>query len=248
MSGSLGQSLGPSQASWSALQSEAASKGSPACWGLAPHEPTSHQAAATLMFTLALVLCFDFHAYSVVTSSKEVCPTQVDLEGQGFWAGRRVALSAGASPEHTQKPEAPQGSHLSWSEGQSEECPAGSQVETGLEPDQRHAWPAYDPASPLLAGVHWAMSPQPDPDALSPHPPRAGSLMPSFILHTHSLHVSWELVTVGGRPSCCALGCSSSASAFGWPLAFPSRVSHLDEEGRPLWLQVLEITSGYFAD
>lgn len=184
MSGSLGQSLGPSQASWSALQSEAASEGSPACWGLAPHEPTSHQAAATLMFTLALVLCFDFHAYSVVTSSKEVCPTQVDLEGQGFWAGRRVALSAGASPEHTQKPEAPQGSHLSWSEGQSEECPAGSQVETGLEPDQRHAWPAYDPASPLLAGVHWAMSPQPDPDALSPHPPRAGSLMPSFILHT----------------------------------------------------------------
>ena len=85
------------------------------------------------MLTLALVLYFDFHAYSVVTSSREVCPTQVDLEGQGFQAGRRVALSAGASPEPTQKPEAPpQGSHLSWSEGQREGCPAGSQVETGL--------------------------------------------------------------------------------------------------------------------
>lgn len=169
------------------------------------------------MLTLALVLCFDFHAYSVVTSSREVCPTQVDLEGQGFQAGRRVALSAGASPEPTQKPEAPpQGSHLSWSEGQREGCPAGSQVETGLEPAQRHAWPAYDPASPLLAGVHWVMSPQPDPDALSPRPPRAGSLMPSFILHTRSLHVSWELVTGGGRTSCCALGCSSSALDGRW--------------------------------
>lgn len=148
------------------------------------------------------------------------------------------------STPRNQRP--PQGSRLSWPEGQRDECPAGSQVETGLEPAQRHTQPAYDPASPLLAGVHSVMSPQPDPDALSPRPPRAGSLTPSFISHTRPLGVSWELVTGAGKPSCCALGCSSSA--FGWLLAFLGRVSRLDEEGRPLWLQVLEITSGYFAD
>ena len=121
----------------------------------------------------------------------------------------------------------------------------GSQVKTSLEPAQRHAWPTYDPASLLLAGVHWVMSPQPDPDALSPCPPRAGSLMPSFILHTRSLHVSWELVT--GRKD--ILLCPwLQQLCLGWPLDFLSRVSRLDEEGRPLWLQVLEITSGYFAD
>lgn len=135
----------------------------------------------------------------------------------------------GRPPSMPRNQRPPQGSHLSWSEDQRDKCPAGSQVETGLGPAQRHARLAYDPASPLLAGVHLVMSPQPDPDALSPHPPRAGSFMPSFILHTRSLRVSWELVT-RGRPSCCALSCSSSA--FGWSLAFLSWVSCPDEEGR----------------
>lgn len=58
-------------------------------------------------FTSTLVLWFDFHAYLVVTNSREICPTQVGLEGLGFQAGRRATLSTGASPEHAtpQKPE-----------------------------------------------------------------------------------------------------------------------------------------------
>lgn len=101
----------------------------------------------------------------------------------------------------------------------------------------RPCWPVFTGRCPLSLTQMPSVLIHPE---LGPSCPR--------LFYTHSLHVSWELVTVGGRPSCCALGCSSSASAFGWPLAFPSRVSHLDEEGRPLWLQVLEITSGYFAD
>lgn len=162
--------------------------------GLAPHEATSHPAAAVLTFTSALVLWFDFHARWSPAAEKSARP-------KWTWKGRASRLEGrqpsvlGRPPSTPRNQRPPQGSHLSWSEGQRDECPAGSQVETGLGPAQRHAWLAYDLASPLLAGVHSVMSPQPDPDALSPHPLRAGSFMPLFILHTRSLRVSWELVT-----------------------------------------------------
>lgn len=131
---------------------------------------------------------FDSHADSVVTSSREVCPTQVDLEGQGFRAGRRVALSAGASPEHTQKPEAPVGKPPVLARGSEGRVSCGFPGRGRPGTCSEHTQPAYDPALPLLAGVHSVMSPQPDPDAFSPCPPELGPSRPHlFRIHAPSV-------------------------------------------------------------
>ena len=112
--------------------------------GLAPLIPTSVLLAATLTSKHSPRPWFSgLISMLVVTNSREICPTQVGLEGLGFQAGRRATLSTGASPETRargprvsrrlsgDKGPWKQQSHLPWSEGQRDACCVSSQAEPG---------------------------------------------------------------------------------------------------------------------